>query len=87
VCVVRRHGDVLDDIKKRRAVYLGTMKDKIRCVEEKPVYTGEEKVAPLIPAPQNKALQITLDLLLLLLGSLTVNKEKWLLQRLIQHCP
>ncbi|XP_035602685.2 envoplakin-like [Oncorhynchus keta] len=34
------HGDVLDDIKKRRAVYLGTMKDKIRCVEEKPVYTA-----------------------------------------------
>lgn len=45
VCVcAHRHGDVLDDIKKRRAVYLGAMKDKIRCVEEKPVYAGEKKL-------------------------------------------
>ncbi|XP_038822635.1 envoplakin-like [Salvelinus namaycush] len=40
IATVDIHGDVLDDIKKRRAVYLGTMKDKIRCVEEKPVYTA-----------------------------------------------
>uniref|UniRef100_A0A674D338 Envoplakin a n=1 Tax=Salmo trutta TaxID=8032 RepID=A0A674D338_SALTR len=31
IASVDLHGDVLDDIKKRRAVYLGTMKDKIRC--------------------------------------------------------
>uniref|UniRef100_A0AAZ3S7X7 Desmoplakin SH3 domain-containing protein n=1 Tax=Oncorhynchus tshawytscha TaxID=74940 RepID=A0AAZ3S7X7_ONCTS len=31
IATVDIHGDVLDDIKKRRAVYLGTMKDKIRC--------------------------------------------------------
>ncbi|CDQ73834.1 unnamed protein product [Oncorhynchus mykiss] len=37
IATVDLHGDVLDDIKKRRAVYLDTMKDKIRCVEEKPV--------------------------------------------------
>uniref|UniRef100_A0A4W5REK8 Envoplakin a n=1 Tax=Hucho hucho TaxID=62062 RepID=A0A4W5REK8_9TELE len=40
IATVDLHGDVLDDIKKRRAVYLGTMKDKIRCVEERPVYTA-----------------------------------------------
>uniref|UniRef100_A0A8K9WWJ2 Envoplakin a n=1 Tax=Oncorhynchus mykiss TaxID=8022 RepID=A0A8K9WWJ2_ONCMY len=31
IATVDLHGDVLDDIKKRRAVYLDTMKDKIRC--------------------------------------------------------
>ncbi|KAJ8002050.1 hypothetical protein DPEC_G00175780 [Dallia pectoralis] len=38
--IVDVHGNALADIKKRRAVYLATTKDSIRCVAERPVQSA-----------------------------------------------
>ncbi|KAL1006053.1 hypothetical protein UPYG_G00067260 [Umbra pygmaea] len=47
ISIVDIHGDALNDIKKRRAVYLATKKDTIRRVEERPVNAA--------PAPSLKS--------------------------------
>ncbi|XP_010887719.3 envoplakin a [Esox lucius] len=55
ISIIDLHGDVLDDIKKRRAVYLATTKDSIRRVQERPV-----NAAPP-PNLKPKAADIQLD--------------------------